>query len=519
MWSILSNHLFYMSIIASGLYLLLKLLSAVTNRYFTSAWHYYTYIIMYLFLLLPFQKLLPLFPPSRKLLVENSPVSTLVPVDGGKPIPVSPSQHFIEWQSQIKVESPVFLHVLLYVWLMGVILFLVVAIVQNSRLSRTFLRNTYVVEEPQYIQILASCKRQMGISNDVKLFVSPYTSTPFLYGLIRPRIILPDIKFTAEELKHVLAHELMHWKRRDPWVKCLLLLIQAIHWYNPVTYMARKDIDRFCELSCDESVVKSMNLEERRRYCELMLTVLWNLADRNTGLFSAFSGKKKELERRMKMILKNDGLQSKRWIRMVAVASTLAIALVGTSAAAYATPDKVPQASVQKASADIQQIGSVDNINISPTLEPASTSNQTVQTARYQKAESSLEKVSPSLITPYGTSEPTSFWNLAANNNNGSFTGVSNASGIYTNYYFAPNFNNTIYLDQRVTGQNSSSQIYMVTLYDKDTGSAVSQNTFMVGNTTWTLTYSGLNSNHFYYIHWKAVGDNQYIDGTATVRH
>ena len=63
---------------------------------------------------------------------------------------------------------------------------------------------------------------------------------------------------------------------------------------QPISLYARRDIDRFFEQSCDESVVKSMNNQERRRYCELILNVLWNVTDQNTQLFSAFSDKRQD---------------------------------------------------------------------------------------------------------------------------------------------------------------------------------------------------------------------------------
>jgi hypothetical protein len=188
-------------------------------------------------------------------------------------------------------------------------------------------------DEMQILEALSKCKQQMGITKQIPIYISSCITTPFLYGIFKPRIVLPDIKLTMEELQSVFLHELTHWKRRDAWWKIIMLFINAIHWFNPLAYMARLDIDRFCELSCDESVVKAMNNSERRRYCELMLSVLWNVADQNAKLFSAFGGKRKQLERRVDIILKDEGLKSKKWVRMVAITMTLVIMLLGTISA------------------------------------------------------------------------------------------------------------------------------------------------------------------------------------------
>lgn len=512
------KQLLIMSIIAGGLYLIQKFFSALTLKYFTAAWHYYSNLIMYSFFVVPYYKIVSLFDLNFGPTGENGPRS--LPLMGLNQLtainPAANDAVLLQAKSYTVVSfrfdfAP-------YILMTGTLIFIAVILVQNYHLHRRIFRTCPLSVEEQILEILFMCKQKMGITSQIPVYIAPYISTPFLYGIFKPRIVLPDIKLTTEELQYVFLHELTHWKRHDAWLKCLLLFINAILWFNPLAYMARRDIDRFCEQSCDESVVKSMNNQERRRYCELILNGLWNVADQNTQLFSAFSGKRKHLERRINMILEGEDSKSKKSVRMIAIAMTLVISLLGTSAAVYATSEMIPQALVQKSGTELQLTGFVDNINIPPVQETANTSVQAVKVAPYQQAASPLEKSSLSSVTPQGTSVPTMFWNLAANNYNGSFSGVSNI-GIYTNYYFAPNSNNTIYLDQRVTGQNSTSQTYIVTLYDKTSGSAVYQNTLTVGDTTWTLTYSGLNSNHFYYMKWQAVGTNMLIDGTFTVRH
>lgn len=82
-----------------------------------------------------------------------------------------------------------------------------------------------------------------------------------------------------------------------------------------------------------------MNSTERRRYCKLLLNVLWNVADQKVKLYSAFSDKRNDLERRIRMILKHDGSKKKKSVRMLAVTMTLSMALIGTGAV-YAGSEK-----------------------------------------------------------------------------------------------------------------------------------------------------------------------------------
>ena len=510
------NQLLIMSIVAGGLYLVLKLLNVLTPKYFTAAWHYYSNLMMYSFFLVPYYKIVSLFHLDLEPVAQNGiRLPSIIELNQTTVKPVSNDIAMFLTKSY----TAVFFDFVPYILMAGTLIFIVAILVQGYHLKHRIFSRCRLTAEEQTLGILFKCKQELGITRKIPVYIVPYISTPFLYGNFMPRIVLPDIKFTSEELRYIFLHELTHWNRHDVWLKFLILFINAIHWFNPFAYIARRDIDRFCELSCDESVIRSMNNQERRQYCELILNVLWNVVDHNAQLFSAFSDKRKHLiKRRVDMILKNEGSKSKKYVRMIAIVTTIAISLLGISAAALAANEKIPKALVQISDSGLRLDGFVDNINIPPVQEVANTPVQTVKVAPVQKAVSPLKESAFSSVTPQSTTVPTMFWNLSANNYNGSFSDVSNA-GIYTNYYFAPNSNNTIYLDERVTGQNSTSQTYIVTLYDKTSGSAFYQNTLTVGNTTWTLIYSGLNSNHFYYIKWQAGGINQLIDGTFTVRH
>jgi hypothetical protein len=170
----------------------------------------------------------------------------------------------------------------------------------------------------------------MGISKEIPVYTSSYTGTPFLCGIFKPRLVLPDMKLSPAELRCIFLHELTHYKRRDTVLKCLILFINAIHWFNPFAYAARRDIDRQCELACDESIIQPMNNRERRQYCQLTLNVLWNLVDHKAKPASAFSDRRKDAERRIDMILKGNSSKRKLGIRILAVTLTLVLALAGS---------------------------------------------------------------------------------------------------------------------------------------------------------------------------------------------
>ena len=95
-------------------------------------------------------------------------------------------------------------------------------------------------------------------------------SSPFVLGIIRPRIYLP-FGVEGESLEYVIAHEEAHIKRLDHWWKPLGFLLLTLHWFNPIMWLAYILLCRDIESACDERVVKNMNTLERADYSEALL--------------------------------------------------------------------------------------------------------------------------------------------------------------------------------------------------------------------------------------------------------
>ena len=94
--------------------------------------------------------------------------------------------------------------------------------------------------------------------------------TPFILGLIRPRIYLPS-DLDQETKIHVLAHENAHLKRLDHIWKPLGFALLAIHWFNPIMWLAYALLCRDIELACDEKVIKKLDKPQVRAYSEALV--------------------------------------------------------------------------------------------------------------------------------------------------------------------------------------------------------------------------------------------------------
>lgn len=102
------------------------------------------------------------------------------------------------------------------------------------------------------------------------MFESERVASPFVLGLIRPRIYLP---FGLDEgaREQVLTHERAHIARGDHVIKPLGWLILAVYWYNPLVWLAYALFCRDIELACDERVIRRLPVSGRADYSQALL--------------------------------------------------------------------------------------------------------------------------------------------------------------------------------------------------------------------------------------------------------
>ncbi len=102
------------------------------------------------------------------------------------------------------------------------------------------------------------------------IFQSENVDSPFVLGIIRPKIYLP-FDTGARALEHIIAHERTHIHRRDHWWKPLGFLLLTVHWFNPVMWFAYALLCRDIELACDEKVIGALDNECRADYTRALV--------------------------------------------------------------------------------------------------------------------------------------------------------------------------------------------------------------------------------------------------------
>ncbi len=128
--------------------------------------------------------------------------------------------------------------------------------------------------------------------------------TPMLFGLLRPVIVLPDRGYDEGMLRGILRHELTHYRRGDLAYKWFAVLVSCLHWFNPFLAIFRREIDRACELSCDERLLRRMDRDEKQHYGELLLTLAADRPLPGSVVAMSFATEKRNLKERLLQIMK-----------------------------------------------------------------------------------------------------------------------------------------------------------------------------------------------------------------------
>ena len=102
------------------------------------------------------------------------------------------------------------------------------------------------------------------------IYQSEKVCSPFVLGIIRPKIYLP-YHMDSREMDHVIAHEQTHIRRKDHWWKPLGFLLLTTHWFNLLMWLSYILLCRDIELACDEKVIRKMSNEQRADYTQALV--------------------------------------------------------------------------------------------------------------------------------------------------------------------------------------------------------------------------------------------------------
>ena len=170
------------------------------------------------------------------------------------------------------------------------------------RNTQNCLQITLTKQENRILNLL---KSNMKIKREILLIKTPTVSLPFTMGIISPIIVLPaNLPKTKNSFYMALKHELVHIKHNDALLSIIACFILAIHWFNPLSYLFLFCLKIANELYYDEVTTKSMNKNEKKEYCTLLVELSKRDGfNKNFFTFNFIGSAKWQLKRRIDNIM------------------------------------------------------------------------------------------------------------------------------------------------------------------------------------------------------------------------
>lgn len=162
-----------------------------------------------------------------------------------------------------------------FMWLTGALVLSAVRLIFHGIYLKRLRSTSLPVTEGRTFEIFKECEKELGLPDKIhiRLWSNDKVSIPFGSGFFKYHIWIPETDLTDSELRLIFLHELCHIMNGDMAVKYGTLAANAVHWFNPFVYYYIKGMNLYCELACDEGVMKHIQGEEIRDYGMLLINM------------------------------------------------------------------------------------------------------------------------------------------------------------------------------------------------------------------------------------------------------
>ena len=264
-----------LSLFGFGITALLLLLKPITAKRLPARWQYCVWVIVLISMVLPAYKLIPKKEAEKlAVLPQNQTVQTdLQPQKEENPDTVITYDTPIEYREvniSPKIQIRLF-DLIAYIWALGTLIFLLVVIISYFRFLCRKRKNAVKISDNK---IFSEVKKELKIKRHIRLKASSDIGSPMLVGVFFPTVYIPCRSIPDDNMRMVLLHELTHYKRKDLLVKWFAVLINSVHWFNPLCYLACANLSEACEVSCDMAVTKNMSEAEQKLYMQTILDLV-----------------------------------------------------------------------------------------------------------------------------------------------------------------------------------------------------------------------------------------------------
>lgn len=270
------------SLIGGTVGLVFLAIVGLSKKWFSNSLKYYVFIIPLMLMIMPFSlgikdktSVTEEITPPQAIQTEqtvNIGLKSELPTNtetASTPQLQTQTQQELNVSAQFGIDWDNVMKVLAFVWLGFLSLLIIYKTAMHAKFIK-ILKGITIPPTEKQIELFNT----MNKKRNIKLKMFNIGGTPFITGIFRPTIYIPNIELSDYEFCMVLKHELTHIKRYDLLYKWFADLISTIHFFNPVVYLIKSKIYKLCELSCDEQVTNSMDTEQCKDYGRTILNLM-----------------------------------------------------------------------------------------------------------------------------------------------------------------------------------------------------------------------------------------------------
>ena len=269
-----------LSLSVSGALLLLLILGLkpLYKNKFSKRWQYYIWIVVALRFLLP-------FTPDTTIVgslfekFDTAAITNEIPTSPNVPVPADtgnskaePTQTNREITTAAMREPFNKYVCLFFIWSALALVLFVRKVTVYQGFIQYIKAGNKEVSDIKILNLLSDCEEKLNIKTRVELSRNSLIASPMMIGFFRPKIILPVGELEDKELSYIFVHELIHYKQRDMFYKWLIQIVVCAHWFNPFVYLLEKEVNKSCELSCDEIVLSVLDDSAKREYGDTLIS-------------------------------------------------------------------------------------------------------------------------------------------------------------------------------------------------------------------------------------------------------
>ena len=189
-------------------------------------------------------------------------------------------------------------------WVLGMSMSAIMLLLGNILLNRR-VNKALKLEDSTVRLILMKCKRRLQITKKIEIRLHSRNVSPCIYGIRTPKILVSEefLQNSSEVIENVFLHELSHYKRKDMLTNYILLMMTAIHWFNPLVYGFFKKIRQEMELATDEIALSRMEEQEKKQYGRTLIDLLQTYETEKVATkLLCMTDDNKNMERRIRKI-------------------------------------------------------------------------------------------------------------------------------------------------------------------------------------------------------------------------